>query len=155
MATLEDLITDLKKSNPECKINVFTPSGLNVPSHFHITEIGKTSKKFIDCGGTERETSDTTFQIWVADDVDHSLTVGKLLDIIEAGKNLVDLREQIIFEYDNSHTIGLYGVGLIQRLEHFLNIFLVQKRANCLAPDKCGVKPEQMPKTCCGNTGCC
>ena len=155
MATLKDLLADLKRTDPECRVAIYTPSGLSVPCHFHITEIGRTAKKFVDCGGTERETSDTTFQVWVAEDTDHKMTVGKFLKIIEAGSYLVDEEDQIIFEYDNNHTIGLYGVGMIQRLEHFFNIFLLQKRANCLAPDKCGVKPEQMPKTCCGNKGCC
>jgi hypothetical protein len=155
MATLKDLVYDLKKADPECRIAIYTPSGLSVPCHFHITEIGRTAKKFVDCGGVERETSDTTFQIWVAEDTDHKMTVGKFLNIIEAGSYLVDEEDQIVFEYDNNHTIGLYGISLIQQLEHFFNMFLVQKRANCLAPDKCGVKPEQMPKTCCGNKGCC
>ena len=30
------------------------PDGSLVPSHFHVTEVGKVSKHFIDCGGTLR-----------------------------------------------------------------------------------------------------
>ena len=30
-----------------------TPDGTAVPAHFHITEVGKVEKHFIDCGGTE------------------------------------------------------------------------------------------------------
>ncbi len=153
MATLNDLLVDLKSSNSDCVVGIYTPSGSSVPSHFHITEIGRTTKKFVDCGGVERESSDTTFQVWVADDTEHKLTVGKLLQIIGAGINLVNADDQLVFEYDGGHTIGLYGVALIQRLESVLNIFLVQKRANCLAPDKCGIKPKAV--TCCGSKGCC
>ena len=28
------------------------PDGSLVPSHFHVTEVGKVTKHFIDCGGT-------------------------------------------------------------------------------------------------------
>ncbi len=30
------------------------PGGNLVPGHFHVTEVGKITKHFIDCGGTER-----------------------------------------------------------------------------------------------------
>ena len=32
------------------KIAFMLPNGKLVPSHFHVTEIGKISKHFIDCG---------------------------------------------------------------------------------------------------------
>jgi len=153
MATLKDLLFDLKQADTNCLVSIYNPSGMSVPSHFHITEIGRTIKTFVDCGGYERENSNTTFQVWVADDVDHRMTVGKFLDIIAAGKNIINQDDEVIFEYDNNHTIGLYGVALIQRLEHFFNIFLMQKRTNCLAPDKCGVKSQS--ESCCGSKGCC
>ena len=31
------------------------PNGELVPNHFHVTEVGKITKHFIDCGGTERK----------------------------------------------------------------------------------------------------
>ena len=83
MATLKELVSDLKQSDLECRISIFTPSGLGVPCHFHITEIGRTVKSFVDCGGVKRETGDTTFQVWVADDTEHRMTVGKFLKIID------------------------------------------------------------------------
>ena len=30
-------------------------NGEQVPDHFHVTEVGQISKKFIDCGGTIRD----------------------------------------------------------------------------------------------------
>ena len=36
------------------KIDFQLPNGASIPSHFHITEIGKFSKHFIDCGGKVR-----------------------------------------------------------------------------------------------------
>ena len=35
-------------------ISLKLPDGSLVPSHFHVTEVGKSSKHFIDCGGTLR-----------------------------------------------------------------------------------------------------
>ena len=31
------------------------PNGQLIPPHFHITEVGESIKKFIDCGNTVRE----------------------------------------------------------------------------------------------------
>ncbi len=31
------------------------PDGSLVPGHFHVTEVGRISKHFIDCGGTVRQ----------------------------------------------------------------------------------------------------
>jgi hypothetical protein len=152
MATIQDLIRDLKNSNKDNHIAIFQPSGLAVQSNFHITEIGKTTKHFVDCGGDERKTTNTTLQIWVANDKDHRLTVGKLLKIIEAGNELVSDEDEIIFEYDNGYTLGLFGVELCQILDTVFNIFLSKRKAACLAPDQCGIKPQS---SCCGNKGCC
>ena len=45
--------------------------GTFVPNHFHITEVGKISKHFIDCGGTIRNEKLINFQLWNANDYDH------------------------------------------------------------------------------------
>ena len=55
------------------------PNGDLVPRHFHVTEVGKVSKTFIDCGGTLRQESLINFQLWEADDYDHRLHPEKLL----------------------------------------------------------------------------
>ena len=49
------------------------PNGTLVPNHFHVTEVGKISKHFIDCGGTVRTENVANFQLWEADDYDHRL----------------------------------------------------------------------------------
>ena len=56
--------------------------GTFVPNHFHITEVGKISKHFIDCGGTIRNEKLINFQLWNANDYDHRLHPEKLLNII-------------------------------------------------------------------------
>jgi hypothetical protein len=39
------------------------PNGELVPNHFHVTEVGKITKHFIDCGGTERKEKVVNFQL--------------------------------------------------------------------------------------------
>jgi Family of unknown function (DUF6428) len=36
-------------------VNFKLPNGTLVPLHFHITEVGRISKHFIDCGGDVHE----------------------------------------------------------------------------------------------------
>jgi hypothetical protein len=36
-------------------VNFQLPDKSFVPAHFHVTEVGKVTKKFIDCGGVVRE----------------------------------------------------------------------------------------------------
>ncbi|CAN5562609.1 hypothetical protein BH10BAC1_BH10BAC1_20660 [soil metagenome] len=68
------------------------PNGKIVPLHFHITEVGLTTKHFIDCGGTVREEKVVNFQLWEASDFEHRLTASKLL-----GDVVWILTEQILF----------------------------------------------------------
>ena len=59
------------------------PNGELVPSHFHVTEVGKVTKHFIDCGGTVRNEVVANFQLWEENDYDHRLHPKKLIHIIE------------------------------------------------------------------------
>jgi len=53
-----------------------------VPAHYHITEVGKVQKDFIDCGGTVRSTTACVLQVWIAADIDHRLRTKKLAGIM-------------------------------------------------------------------------
>ena len=54
-------------------VNFNLPDGTMVPEHFHVTEVGLITKKFIDCGGTVRKESVVNFQLWDANDFEHRL----------------------------------------------------------------------------------
>src|SRR5689334_16749533 len=84
-------LTKILSENQEKPILVMLPDDRVIPAYFHITEIGRATKNFIDCGGTKRSSDTCILQVWVANDVDHRLTVPKLLKIIEAGTELFDL----------------------------------------------------------------
>jgi hypothetical protein len=116
------------------------PNGSPVPAHFHITEAGVTSKHFIDCGGTERIEKYVSFQLWVADDVQHRLIPSKLLDIIDMTHSIIGNDDpEVEVEYQGV-TIGRFGLEA-----DYGQFMLTPKLTNCLAPDRCGI-PAIKPK---------
>jgi len=135
------------------------PNGESVPSHYHVTEVGQISKKFIDCGGTVREENAVNFQLWYSDDTDHRLEPQKMLDIITLSENKLGIQDfEIEVEYQST-TIGKYG------LEYNGNAFvLTTKMTDCLAPDKCEVPQKAnvdlsdlvvQSNSCTPGGGCC
>ncbi len=116
------------------------PDGSLVPSHFHVTEVGKITKHFIDCGGTVRNEEVVNFQLWNANDYDHRLHPEKLLKIINLSEEVLGLEDlEIEVEYQG-HSIEKYGLDFNGR-----NFLLTTKQTDCLAKDNCGI-PEQKPK---------
>ncbi|MDC1324609.1 DUF6428 family protein [Flavobacteriaceae bacterium] len=139
-------------------------NGELVPKHFHVTEVGKISKAFIDCGGTVRHEEVVNFQLWNADDYDHRLHPEKLLNIIELSEKILKIDDlEIEVEYqsliENSQTIGKFGLDFDGK-----NFLLTTKQTNCLAQDQCGV-PEEKQKVklsdlndqvcCSAESNCC
>lgn len=130
-------------------MTMMVPGSGAVPAHFHVTEVGLVNKRFIDCGGTVRESSSYLLQIWVAHDVDHRLKASKLAKIIEmAGKHLGDNDHDVQLEYGEqaaaTYDIAAHSIG-----HGDVTFFLTGKKTDCLAPDKCGVS------ACAPGSGCC
>ncbi|OZV69866.1 DUF6428 family protein [Winogradskyella aurantia] len=134
------------------------PNGTLVPNHFHVTEVGKITKHFIDCGGTERNEEVANFQLWNTDDYDHRLHPEKLVQIIELSENILKLEDlEIEVEYQGE-TIQKFGLDFDEE-----NFLLTTRQTDCLAKDKCGI-PVQKPKLklvdlteepCCSPDGNC
>lgn len=153
--TIEQIKKHLSTSET---ISFQLPNGQLVPSHFHVTEVGKVVKDFIDCGGTVRHEEVASFQLWEANDYDHRLHPEKLVHIIELSQNKLQIGDlDIEVEYQGD-TIGKYGLDYINNSFH-----LVPKNTTCLAQDQCGVPTteaqvlqEVSTGSCCGpDTGCC
>jgi hypothetical protein len=135
------------------------PNGELVPTHFHVTEVGKVTKHFIDCGGTVRHEEVANFQLWNADDYDHRLHPEKLLNIISLSEKVLQLGDlEIEVEYQGD-TIGKFGLDF-----DGANFLLTTKQTDCLARDQCGISPEktkmslasiQANAACEPNSGCC
>lgn len=142
------------------EINFELPDGTLVPEHFHVTEIGSITKKFIDCGGTIRHEKVVNFQLWFADDFEHRLKPQKLSSIIALSEEQLGIEDlEIEVEYQ-SETIGKYDLDFNGE-----NFVLKTKQTDCLAPEKCGVPVKKKvvnlmdlpinPNTCEPGSGCC
>lgn len=136
------------------------PDGTLVPSHFHVTEVGKITKHFIDCGGTIRNEEVVNFQLWEANDYNHRLHPEKLIHIINLSEKVLGLDNlEIEVEYQGD-TIGKFGLDFDGK-----NFILTTKQTNCLALEACGVPSEkqkvklsnlQESSACCSaDSGCC
>jgi len=141
------------------QVNFILPDGNQVPAHFHVTEVGQVTKKFIDCGGTLREESKVTFQLWEDGDVDHRLAASKLLNIIGLAERLLSIPDlEVEVEYQGD-TIGRYGLDF-----NGTDFLLTATQTDCLAKDKCGIPMEKSKirlssiaqgPVCTPNSGCC
>ncbi|MDF4203284.1 DUF6428 family protein [Maribacter sp. SA7] len=135
------------------------PNGELVPNHFHVTEVGKITKNFIDCGGTVRNEEVVNFQLWNANDYDHRLHPEKLINIIELSEKVLGIEDlEIEVEYQGQ-TIEKFGLDF-----DGTNFRLTSKQTDCLAKDNCGI-PAEKPKlnlsemdqqsSCAPGSGCC
>lgn len=135
------------------------PNGHLVPSHYHVTEVGQSNKRFIDCGGTVREETAVVFQLWYADDEDHLLAPQKMLSIVTLSEERLGIGDhEIEVEYQDA-TIGKYGLAFDG--EAFV---LTTKLTACLALDQCvpgadtfvDLTASTAPTTgCTPGSGCC
>ncbi|WP_435262185.1 DUF6428 family protein [Tenacibaculum sp. nBUS_03] len=155
-------LSEIKKHLQNLKTIAFElPDGSLVPSHFHVTEVGKVSKHFIDCGGTVRKEEVVNFQLWNKDDYDHRLHPEKLVHIIELSEKTLGIEDlEIEVEYQGN-TIGKYALNFNNN-----NFLLVNKATACLAEDQCGITPTKKTKvslsdlnkqtsSCDPSSGCC
>ncbi|WP_442266992.1 DUF6428 family protein [Tenacibaculum sp. ZS6-P6] len=155
-------LTEIKKHLKELNTIAFQlPDGNLVPEHFHVTEVGKITKHFIDCGGVLRKEEKINFQLWNANDYNHRLHPEKLIHIIELSEKTLNLKDvEIEVEYQGT-TIGKYDLDFDGK-----NFLLVNTATACLAEDQCGISPKQKPKlklseiqsqgfSCDPNSGCC
>ena len=155
--TLSEIKNHLKSIK---KIGFQLPDGSLVPSHFHVTEVGKITKSFIDCGGTLRHEEIVNFQLWNANDYDHRLHPEKLIEIIALSEEILKIKDlEIEVEYQGA-TIGKYGLDF-----DGTNFLLINSQTDCLAKDNCGI-PEEKQKvvlsaiettasSCDPSSGCC
>ena len=129
------------------------PDGTRVPAHFHVTEVGKVTKSFIDCGGTLREESVANFQLWSSFDYNHRLHPGKLVSIIELAEDKLGLGDmEIEVEYQGEDSIVKYGIEARNG-----ELYLAGKETACLALEDCGLPGKVAAKitSIANSSGCC
>ena len=137
--------------NEVTHIKLMLPNGTLVPAHFHVTELALISKNFIDCGGVARVERKITFQLWVANDIDHRLSSLKWLGIIKKGELDYGLTDEPVEIEFQGQTIERYGILFSESVFNLTPLF-----TECLAPDHCGIPSAELPKpSCTPNSGCC
>lgn len=140
--TLEDLATALREQAPKSILMVL-PDGEFVPSHFHVTEVGRVQKEFIDCGGTQRRSLHGQLQLLVATDFDHRLSAKKLLGILELSQPVLgDEPLPLSVEYGQQVAV-VYEVSKLEADETAIRLQLGLPQTGCLAPDRCGLSNDE------------
>ncbi len=161
--TLSDFKT-LLQDNRDKGFRLVLPDHNAVPISFHITEVAYAQKKFIDCGGTMRDTQTCQLQAWGGPDEDHRIAAGKMADVLgRAGKFLPDHDLDLEIEYETS-AISQYPVAHADISGEFVTLHLTTKHTACLAPELCiapapkagTIALELSTNACgCGPSGCC
>lgn len=122
-------------------------NGENIPAHFHITEIGQITKRYIDCGGKIRNEEQISMQIWYSSDTEHRLVPRKLINIIALSERKLAIGDFDIYIEYQGNTIGKYQITFQD--EKFI---LIPTKTTCLAQDHCGI---DIPETKIENTAAC
>ena len=140
-------LTLMLEENSESSLRFVLPTGERIPDHFHITEVGRVEKNFIDCGGTRRKAVSCLLQAWTANDTDHRLEAGKLAKILKIAAPILgstDLPVEVEYGPD---VAAQYQLADVEVTDDGLNFVLVGKQTDCLAKDQCGDQ--------CSTSGCC
>jgi hypothetical protein len=150
--TLSDF-KSLLAQYPNAPFQLRLPDGDAVPVSFHITEVGRVQKTFIDCGGTLREAETCVLQAWVGSDDDHRLATSKLAGILRKAQSFLpndDIPVEIEYETTlmSQYTIDdiIIGDGIVLQL--------AAKHTDCLAKEICLV-PKAGASNCGCGPGCC
>lgn len=122
---------------PDQGLSVIWPDGEPIEAHFHVTEIGRVQKDFVDCGGTVRRITSCLLQTWVGDDTDHRITTGKLLKALSLADPILGTEDlPVELEYEACNVVQLRVVSVEYTAEGAV-MRLAQKHTDCLAKDLC------------------
>jgi hypothetical protein len=141
-------LVPLLETSGDASLRFVLPTGEFIPEHFHVTEIGRVEKNFIDCGGTRRLSVACMLQAWTANDVEHRLTAGKLAKIFKLASPVLKTADLPVEVEYGAEVAGQYILDRVETNPQALHFVLAAKQTDCLARDKCGVNE-------CSSAGCC
>lgn len=154
-------LTDFRQAladHPQHGLRFVLDDQAAIADHFHVTEVGRVEKRFVDCGGKPRQTVACVLQTLVAHDVDHRLTTDKLAGIMGLVDSL-DLPADAPVEVEHQErSVSLDAVASSRVVDGVLEFLLAPKQTACLAEDACGIGgalPVVDDGCCGGSTGCC
>ena len=140
-------------AEPTLPVTVIWPDGEPIEAHFHVTEVGRVQKDFVDCGGTVRRVVTCLLQTWVGEDTDHRITAGKLLKAFDYAAPVLGGEDlPVELEYESCNVVQLRVIA-IERSAEALVVRLASKHTDCLAKDLC--IPNATSTTCTPGSGCC
>jgi hypothetical protein len=154
------ILSELKAllvAHPDFHFRLSLPDGSAVPVSFHVTEIGRVHKTFLDCGGKLRERVVCQLQVWVGKDYDHRIETRKMAGILEKGNALLpDESVPVEIEYED-RVISQYTIEGHELAADAVILRLAHKHTECLAPELCGLDMPglRLPAIGCGPSGCC
>lgn len=137
-------LKSILRSHPSIYPRLILPDGDRIPAHFHITEVGHVTKRFIDCGGTLHDKTDTCLlQTYVAGDLDdHRLDAGTFAKILDLGAQVLPHDDvDVEVEYDCC-VVAQYPVATARVAGQHIELQLGEKHTDCLAKEKCGTDGE-------------
>lgn len=134
---------------PALPLTVVWTDGEPIEAHFHVTEVGRVQKDFVDCGGTVRRQVTCLLQTWVGDDTEHRITAGKLLKAFAYAMPVLGGEDlSVELEYDACNVVQLVVATVQQEPDRFV-IQLASKHTDCLAKELC------LPAAGRASGGCC
>ena len=145
---VEQFYQTLEKQS-DAAVRFQLPSGSLIPDHFHVTEVGRIDKRFVDCGGTHRQSASCLLQTWTANDLHHRLVAGKLAKILRIAAPVLGSFELPVEVEYGEDVAAQYFVSDVDVADDTVTFILSGKQTDCLARDKCGVGG------CDPNSGCC
>lgn len=151
---------DLKSTllaQPHASLVFTLPDGSAVPAQYHVTEVGHVAKRFIDCGGTVRQSDTIQLQLWLGRDEEHRLSAGKLAKIIALAGDIVPSESlEVEVEYE-AGAISQYRIASAAVEGSAIVFALEGKHTDCLAKEACGCGPSEPVASACGCApgGCC
>lgn len=134
---------------PTLPLTVVWPDGDPIEPHFHVTEVGRVQKDFVDCGGTVRRQVTCLLQTWVGDDVDHRITGGKLLKAFAHAATVLGTDDlPVELEYEACNVVQLIVASIKQEPERLV-LQLGSKHTDCLAKELCVPSAAGSAGKCC------
>jgi len=129
--------TKLLTENSANPIHFYLPNGEQIPAHFHITDVGKINRQFIDCGAEIRTENWVQLQLWLGKDSDHRLNSGQINKILQHSdkvlSTLLNLHEaEVVIEYQID-LISSYTISRAEAFDNVLHVYLASRNTDCLA----------------------
>lgn len=145
-------ISELKavlSAAPNLLLTVVWTDGEAIEPHFHVTEVGRVQKDFVDCGGTVRRSVTCLLQTWVGEDLDHRITAGKLLKAFEHAAPVLGGEDlPVELEYETCNVVQLVVASVRQETDRVV-LQLGSKHTDCLAKELC------LPSAAASGSKCC